>query len=257
MAGGLRSATLQDLDCEDEAAFRPIGLYALLKQVLRKADYRFQLMPKTAPRWGHALVLNLGFWRPTGGGDVLVDEVVPADVICHIAWHQLAGAHLADGELPLAAEALLLGEAIASAFDLYLVGRLMDRAPECGFIATQLPALADAAELAGVDADAFAKLLDGVRADPEAAFESLRQLLYQTSVGLLAATDADAALAVLLRADDHRFGCLLHHYEIANWLQHARAAPVNGSAQAARTADADLMAAPVALDWLERRWIGR
>ena len=212
-------------------------------------------MPAAHARWDHALLLNLAFWQPGGAGDVMVDDVVPADVVCHVAWHHLATRVLTDKAQPLSAEALALGEAIASAFDLYLVGRLLDCAPDSTFLETQLPALAETAEAAGVEEAAFTALMETVRADPERAFEDLRQLLYDAMLGLSRCPDADAALTLLTTLETHRFGCLLHHYELANWLQHARVAPVNASADRARDVDAQLRTAGVSLDWLARRWI--
>jgi hypothetical protein len=251
----LREVELGALRIVDRASFRHVALYGELEARLLRDGYRVALLPAAHPRWDHALLINLAFWDARGGADVLVDDVLPADVVCHMAWHHLAAGALAVDGAPLAAEALLLGEAIASAFDLYLVGRLVGHAPDSDFVQTQLPAMAEVAESAGVDGDAFAALIDGVQADPEAAFESLRALLYEVSLALLAADEADAALAALLAADDHPLGCLLHHYELAMWLQHARRAPDNASAERARALHETLVAAPVALAWLTERWL--
>lgn len=253
----MRPATLSvralaDLTIDDEPSFRHVGLYRDLKQRLLADRYTVRVL---ADRWDHALLLNLAFWDVRGQGDVVLDEPLPADVVCHMAWHHLAAKALGDGELPLAAEALLLGEAVASAFDLYLVGRLLGHAPGSAFLETQLPAMADVAEHAGVDEDAFASLMEGVRANPEAAFEELRQLLYDVTLGLWHAQDGAQALQVLAAGDRTRFGCLLHHYELANWLQHARAAPANGSAAKAVQVDALLRTGALGLDGLAERWL--
>src|SRR5438132_294788 len=85
-----------------------------------------------------------------------------ASVAAHAAWHHLAAK--AVGASPPAA--MFLGESIASAFDLYLVGRLMGHASDSEFLATQVPAMSDAAAGAGVDEDAFEALLHGVTEDP-------------------------------------------------------------------------------------------
>lgn len=252
----LRTTALDHLTLEDEASFRHVGLYRDLKDRLLRDNYQVRVLAGP-PRWDHALVLNLAFWDVRGGGDVLVDEVLPADVLCHMAWHHLAGQALGEVGHPLSAPALLLGEAIASAFDLYLIGRLLGHSPDSTFLETQVPAMADAAESAGVEPDAFAALMESVRADPEQAFEELRQLLYTVLTELLAATNADQALQALTRHDGARFGCLLHHYELANWLLHARAAPDNASADTATQVDLAMRAAPVALDWLAGQWLNQ
>ena len=119
--------TIAELTTEDEASFRHVALYGELKEVLRRDKYTFRVLPETASgRWDRALLLNLTFWGASVGGDVLVDDTLPADVVAHAAWHHLAAKALSEGPgVPLTADALFLGESIASAFDVYLVGRLL------------------------------------------------------------------------------------------------------------------------------------
>jgi hypothetical protein len=253
-----QSLTLDDLTIEDEASYRHVALYDDLKQILRRASYRFRVLPPSyAGRWDRALLLNLTFWGASAGGDVLESATLPADVVAHVAWHHLAVRALGGpGERPTA-EGLFLGEAIASAFDVYLVGRLLGHAPRSTFLETQVPAMADAAEAAGVSEDGFDALLQGVVRDPERAFEDLRQLLFDVSTALLACQDADEALATLARFDAHRFAPLLHRYELSNWVLYARAhAPgALGPDPRARAIDAALREDAVALDGLLTRWV--
>jgi hypothetical protein len=253
-----QSLALDDLTIEDEASFRHVAIYDDLKQILRQASYRFRVLPPAyAGRWDRALLLNLTFWGASAGGDVLESATLPADVVAHVAWHHLAVRALGGaGERPTA-EGLFLGEAIASAFDVYLVGRLLGHAPRSTFLETQVPAMADAAEAAGVSEDGFDALLQGVARDPERAFEDLRQLLFDVSTALLACPDADEALATLARFDAHRFAPLLHRYELSNWVLYARAhAPgALGPDPRARAIDAALREDAVALDSLQSRWV--
>ena len=52
--------SLSQVTIEDEASFRHVGLYADLKEVLRRANYRFRILPaQLAGRWDRALLLNL------------------------------------------------------------------------------------------------------------------------------------------------------------------------------------------------------
>ncbi|RYE89666.1 MAG: hypothetical protein EOO75_11440 [Myxococcales bacterium] len=250
--------TLDQLHLEDEAAFRPVGLYADLKDVLLRAGTTFRLLPApSAGRWDRALFLNLAYWSVDGGGDVLVDDHLAADVVTHVAWHHLAAKALPPppGGHP-SAESLFLGEAIASAFDLYLVGRLLGHTAESQFLDSQVPAMAEAASAAGLSDDGFEALLEDVTRDPERAFEDLRELLFDATVALLACRRADDALAALATLDGHRFAPLLHHYELATWVLDARGR--GGSLapdEAVRALDRTLREAPVALDWLERHWV--
>ena len=256
----LLERTLDELQIEDEASFRHVGLYADLTDVLLRTKCRFRVLPSgQAQRWDRALFLNLTFWGASDGGDVLVDEAIPADVVTHVAWHHLAARALVDeagGQLSSAA--LFLGEAIASAFDVYLVGRLLGHAPESTFLASQVPAMAESASDAGLSAEEFEALLRGIVDDPDRAFEDLRQLLFDATTALAGCTGADDALATLCRFDAHRFASLLHHYELSNWVLYARAyakseLPLEDDRACA--VDRELRKAPVALDWLARNWI--
>jgi len=129
---------IDELTVDDEPSFRPVGLYADLKEILRRSAYRFRVLPsELAGRWDRALLLNLTFWGADAGGDVLVDRHIPADVVAHAAWHHLAsGALKTEPGTPPSPEALFLGEAVASAFDVYLVGRLLGPAPDSSFLET-------------------------------------------------------------------------------------------------------------------------
>lgn len=251
----LRSLTLDDLTIDDERSFRHVGLYAELKEALRRDGYRFRV-PEGGASWDRVLFLNLTFWNPGEGGDLLASDQIPADVVTHVAWHHLASRALGlDRDRP-PAEGMLLAEAIASAFDLYLVGRLLGHAPGSDFLETQVPAMADAAEAAGLGEDGFEALLAGVAADPDRAFEDLRALLFEVSTALLRCPSLQPAAEIFEGAAGHRFAPLLHHYELSTWILYARA--YGGSTApdpAARGVDTALRAAPVALDWLEERWV--
>jgi hypothetical protein len=251
--------TIDELKMEDEKSFRHVELYGDLKEVLRRDRYSFRLLPEgSSGRWDRALLLNLTYWGANAGGDVLVDDVLPADVVAHAAWHHLAANALAESPgAMLSVDALFLGEAIASAFDVYLIGRLLGHAPNSSFLATQVPAMADSASEAGLSESGFDEILQGIADNPERAFEDLRQLLFDVTTALVRCAGADDALAVLESVDEHRFSSLLHHYELSNWCLYARAYGKGGLAPDARVRDVDseLRRADVSLDWLASRWI--
>lgn len=254
-----RDCRIDDLEIDDRPSFRHVALYGDLEQVLRLSGFRFRVLPETtAGRWDRTLLLNLTFWQAGAGGDVLGDRRVNADVVAHAAWHHLAAVALADpaGRAPSPA-ALFLGESIASAFDLYLVGRLLGHAPSSSFLETQVPAMADAAAATGLDADGFEALLHDVAGDPERAFADLRSLLVAAAASLFACDDAREGLAALVALDAHRFAPLLPHYELSNWVLHARAFARRDDAADVRAAAVEkaLVEAPCALGWLERTWV--
>jgi hypothetical protein len=257
----LSRVLLDELVITDEASFAHVALYVRLKQALRQAEYPFHVAAQGAPlSWDRATFLNLTFWSAQDGADVLCEHSIPADVVAHVAWHHLATTHLAR-LAPAAtgapsADALFFGEAIASAFDLYLVGRLLRNVPDSDFIATQVSVMGEAAEQAGLDPARFEALLDAVALDPEQAFEDLRSLLFDVARGLLGCRSAAQAQLVLESFIAHRFTCLLHHYQLSNWVLYARAygAAVPAQERAVRELDATLRHAPVSLDWLTDHW---
>jgi hypothetical protein len=246
--------TIEDLEIVDEPSFRSIALYADLKGVLARAGYPFRVL--RAPYEGRsdrALLLNLTFWSADAGGDILAEPAVDADVVTHVAWHHLASRALGDvGEKPSSA-ALFLGESIASAFDLYLVGRLLRDAPESSFLETQIPAMDDVTAAAGLSEDEFAKLLESVADDPARAFADLRALLFDSVTSLFACDTAEDAIT--FAHDEHRFASLLHRYELSNWVLYARAH--GGPAGDARTTHVleALASAPDPLVWLTTHWV--
>ena len=221
-------------------------------------SFRVAAPGSRASSWDRALFLNLTFWNPSEPSDILVDKFIDPDVVAHVAWHHLARRALAQpAGIPPGSTALFLGESVASAFDLYLVGRLIGRSPDASFLRTVVPAMADAAESAGLPAEGFEAMLHAVADDPDRAFEDLRELLFDVTTGLVRCS-SDEAPERLSAFDGHRFASLLHYYEISNWILHARAYASSTSESVdsrASTIDAALRSAPVALDWLEKHWL--
>ncbi len=275
----LRRVTLDQLTIDDEPALARIDLYGRLKQVLRRSGHRY-LVPASAGElsWDRALFLNLTYWEGyadperanatadldaggSGPADVLCDDHIAADEVGHAAWHHVVGRELArEAGGPAgtpSTEALFFSESIASAFDLYLLGRLLHDAPECDFNSTQVPLMAERAENAGLSRRAFAKLLEDIGRDPERAFEDMRALLLDVANALMACRGPFEAQEALDRFLGHRFEPLLHHFEISNWILFARAygARAAGPDPVVRRVDAVLRAAPTALGWLAEHWI--
>jgi hypothetical protein len=249
--------TLEGLTIDDEASFRHVGLYADLKRALQEDGYRFRVLPEAqAGRWDRAVALNLTFWGADDGGDVLVDSHIPADVVAHVAWHHLTARALGavHEDSRASADVLFLGESIASAFDVYLVGRLLGHAPQSSFLESQVPAMADAASEAGLDEEAFEALLAGIAADPDRAFDDLRALLFDAARALVGCKDAEEALAVLSGLDSHRFGPILHRYELSNWVLYARAYATAVPDTRVQAVDRALREGN-GLEWLTREWI--
>ncbi len=258
---GLRRVTLDDLTIDDRAACKGVAIYERLEAIVRRAGPLFCIPDgHQTISWDRALFLNLTYWSADEGADVLCNDHIPADVVAHVGWHALVSRALArrrsPPSTPPGAAAMFLGEAIASAFDLYLVGRLLPRAPECDFVTTQVPLMAECAEEAGLPEAGFSALLEAVVREPERAFEDLRALLFDAATALLACPGVAEAQAVLEGFAGHRLAPLLHHYQLSNWILYARAyAPPNATDDAAVEVDRSLRQAPDALAWLDQHFI--
>lgn len=241
---------IDQLLIDDEASYRHIGLYAALKDRLRRDGAVFAV----ARGLGHEDVrlLNLAFWKPGDVAEILLEDRLAADQLVHNGWHHLAAQRL--GAAAKSRAGLLLAEAIASASDAYLVGRLLGHAPHSEFLTTQVPAMADAAEAAGLDEAGFEQLLERMSREPEGCFEALRALLFDVSRQLTEASDAERAAEILAAHRDHAFFALLHHYEIPGWVLFARAHGA-GPDDEALAVDAALRRADDAMAWLEQRWL--
>lgn len=258
----LRSVLLDALTIEDEASFAHVAVYAQLKRVLQRSAHKFYVPAEGAQlSWDRAVFLNLTYWSSEDSADVLCEDRIAADVVAHVAWHHLVATQIPRDTASVAssssAHALLFAESIASAFDLYLVGRLLQHVPDSDFIVTQVSIMGEAAEQAGLSEDDFAKLLDAVAQDPERAFEDLRALLFDASRALLGCRDALLAQQVLESYAGHRFAPLLHHYQLSNWVLYARAYAATAPVQEQRVHELDttLRAAPLSLDWLIENWL--
>jgi len=255
----LREVKLDDLVIDDRPALAGVAIYGRLEAFVRRSAHRFLVPPAGADLgWDRALFLNLTYWSAEGGADVLPDDHIPADVVAHVGWHELTTAEL-PRQAPGApsASALFFAESIASAFDLYLVGRLLPRVPESDFITTQVPQMAECAEAAGLSEAGFTALLEQVAREPERAFEDLRALLYDAAGALFACPTAPAAQEALEAFAAHRFAPLLHHYQLSNWILYARAYGDRGRGPDPLVTELDrtLKQAPVSLDWLDVNWL--
>ncbi len=238
---------------EEEESYAHVGLYAELKRVAAAARLTFLAPDRGALAWDRAAFLNLTYWSP-GTADVLTDRALPADVLMHVAWH-----HLAERNVAASVEADLLGESIASAFDLYLVGRLLGHVPDAGFLESQVPRMTEAAEAAGASDAEIAALLAHAAEQPEGAFEEVRALLFDVTTELAAAETPERAERILVSHEGRRFAPLLHHFELGTWVLRAKLARAEqrtgDDGASARAVDQQLRGASDAVAWLTERWV--
>ncbi len=219
-ASGLRTLGVDDLTITDAVDWARAGLGGLLDtliEALRLGRVRF-LLPRRPLSWDRTAFLNLTYWTP-GGGELLASREVTADQIAHVAWHHLIARRVGRSSV----HALLLAEAIASAFDAYVMGMLLRRTPRAAFLRSQVPIMSERAAAAGLSEAGFARILGRFAGEPERAFEDLRALLYDAARALYPVDTVPAAAGLVARFDRHQLAPLLHHYELSNWILHARA----------------------------------
>jgi hypothetical protein len=224
---------LDDLRITDLDDHRRAGIDATfaLIEVLRRDRATF-LVPRRETGWDRVAFLNLVSYSP-GTAELLRSRDVPADELVHVALHHLARKDIGIGS----AHALLFGEAIASAFDAYLIGVLLRRRPRAAYLAQQVPRLSERALDAGLSRRAFAALLARMAGDPERAFEELRRLLLDVSLALVPSRSLPESARILARFEPHPYAPILHHYELADWILAARASSRRGPSAAATRID--------------------
>lgn len=248
---------LQDLEIADEAAYAGFPLWAKLKARLEAHRVEMFLADPEGPlaHWAATALINHTMRLPKGATEILHDRRVPADALMHTAWHH-AGL-FAMGNLAGSAEGLLLGEAVASAFDAYIVGSLLHTESERpSALDTQVPAMAEVAAAASGSPEDFEALLHRMAEDPEGSFEELRELLFDVSIGLLYAEGVDEAEEVISSSHGHVFAPILHHYDLSIWVLYARAYGTDVQEHAGlRKIDARLRAEAHPLEWLEAHWL--
>lgn len=234
----LTPVPLSELSIRGERALSSLALYRSLKRRLLRDGYTVLVASEGSAFTDRVQLLNLAFWQ-NGVGDVLPEATIDADVIAHAAWHHVTAAKV--GSRTRAA--MYLGESIASAFDLYLVGHLLRAGKRAAYLDSQVPAMTDAAQAAGHSEGEIAEMLGEVAADPVRAFEDLRALLFDVLQALDGVASPAEAAAVLEGSAAHRFHGLLHHFELPTWLLSARAWGAPGPDEAVIAADRALRAA--------------
>jgi hypothetical protein len=239
------SVAFSALHIKDEPAFRGLPVYHDLKAILLRAQYPFRV----ARSMQDARFLNLTFWD--GAGDVLDAPVIFADVVTHVGWHYLAARAMPTRS----AHALFLGESIASAFDLYLIGALLQQGKQSSFLATQVEAMSEAALAAGVSAKQFRSWLAAVATLPGRSFAELQQLLFEATKALFHADNLEAAAEVLASFAGRTHGFLLHHYALSNWVLYARAHATKANDAKTENVARSLAQAADPLIWLVQRWV--
>lgn len=210
--------TLPELTILERDAFIRAGIDLLIlsEAVVEHDNLRFHCLPKRA---GQARLVNLLAWQLGDGVEVLDGAAIHADQVVHIATHRVMNGQLGHTD-PFA---MLAGEAVASASDIYLLGCLAAAGEETDFLADTLESFAMYCELYSPDGEqALERLLIDVRHQPFQTMAHLAQYLFASCTDLWCAHALENTIQAVSALADHPYYPLIHHYNATNWVLNTR-----------------------------------
>lgn len=252
---GAARVALSELEIVDAESFQHVGLYRDLHQLLAASGDAFCVLDAPCATFERAATLHAAYGPAGSGRHVLVEPAVDAEVVPSVAWHQLAARAMPPRGGRPSVGSMFVAEAIAGAFEVYLVGRLLGHAPGSGFLEAQVASMTDTAEAAGLSDDQIEQLLTSLAEDPDGAFAGLYALLVDAASAMFAAAGAEDAAERLAALDERPFAPLLHRFDLSSWVLRARAYGDPSPDPRAAEVDAALRAARVPLDWLDGAWV--
>jgi len=215
----MKRVSIAEITLEDRAEYAAAGLDGLVAaavKLLAAAGVELGLMPAGK---GSARLANLLAWRVEDGLELIDDLVCPCDQVIHMAAHQWMDSELGHDD----PHGVLTAEAVASAVDFWLLGRLADAGREPDFIAETLESFTFYFERYGGGDRALEALLETVLAEPWTATSRLVRYLSETGSRLLYPTGPERLITDVgdLVGDD--LYPLLHHYNMGQWIAAMRA----------------------------------
>lgn len=198
---------LSDLDILEEAAFDRAGLTLLEPCLELLSDLDVVCFPKGR---GLGRLVNLLQWQVDQQLEYLDGDAVAADQVVHFAlhhlWHRRIGSdHPFD---------LLFAECMASASDLYLLGKLSNGGEETDFLVDTLDSFGSYYEIYSSESR-LEKLVARILENPYQTMSAAVDYLFRLGVALLS---PQINLEALARFQDDLLYPLAHHYNISNWI---------------------------------------
>lgn len=163
---------------------------------------------------GLARLVNLLFWRAGERREYVDGSALYADQVIHLALHQLVDT-LVSRSHPRGS---LFAECLASASDVYLLGKLMGGGEETDFLRDTLASFGTYYEMYAHGEGDLERIIRQLRDDPFAAMTGLASFLEFFCLTLLESDTGEEARQKLLPLTTHRFYPLVHHYHTANWV---------------------------------------
>lgn len=183
--------------------------------LLEKRDVKVEILQDGR---GSARLLNLLQWDLQAATETIDGDGPIADQVIHAAMHHFSDACFGSDT----AQTMLFGECLASAIDFYLLGKILAARIETDFVIDTIDSLASYYEQYG-DPEQLQTILETASAEPYPTFIQIASYLYQAVAPLLNARDPHTISQHLLKAQDHPYWPLLHHYNIGNWVLTLRA----------------------------------
>ena len=209
--------TIEALEVFEEDRFRRAGieLYDLAFGFLRRTGVQFRILPQGM---GLSRVVNHLIWQADHHLEFLDGKIIHPDQVIHVATHCLL-----DRLWPEAGpERLLLAETLASATDLYLLGKLMRAGEEATFLEDTLGSFDYYFELYGSTSPPLEELLQTIHDAPFRAMMDLSDYLFRFCLPFLRGTIDEQTLTRSVEKNQP-FYPLIHHYHVTNWILNLRA----------------------------------
>lgn len=203
---------IEELPVLERDAFLEAGIDLLTycERVLRAKKVGAVVLD-SAP--GVARIINLLSWSVNDRREYLDQPEVFADQVIHFAAHQVV-AEVWGAETPAS---MLFAEAVASACDLYCLGKLSAAGVETEFMADTLASFADYYEQYAAEEEDYESVLERLLEGPHEAMAELAEFLYDTGAQLCRAKDEAEMAEVLIPLADEIWYPMLFHYQVVHW----------------------------------------
>ena len=205
--------TLVEMEIYEADAFREADIVLLdyAKKILH--GHRFLCFPESK---GIARLINLVHWDVDARREYVDGTGIHADQVIHLAVHHVLS-HLSGSDTP---HAMLFAECLASATDLYLVGKLARVGHETDFVRDTLESFGMYYDMYAGDENAMETLITSLVDAPFQAMVRAADYLYRFGGRLLNPT---VEYVPLRDMESHYYYPLTHHYNMANWMLTIRA----------------------------------
>ena len=203
---------LSDLAIDEADAFRRAGIDLLDAALPLLKNHRFIVTPGK----GLARLADLLNWRAGALCEHIDRRGVSADQVIHFAIHHVLDQNLEENH----PGAVLLAECLASASDLYLLGKLSQAGEETAFLSDTIESMCSYYEMYAAEPDHLEQFFAAFLENPFETMVETACFLFHFGAAFL---KSEPDLAVLTRFSENARYPLVHHYNLTNWILTIRA----------------------------------